>query len=190
MNRITEITLVAVAGFLSAGAQAAPVTIDFEELNIGDGGGSVLATPTLSSQRYELTGSGGPGGPFTSTKVLIGTGLHNNGSLLPKAYGGSISGLGQDGDNFHVDVTFEKADGGAFAIHSLGLFMVTDPYGWNEIRGIFAGGSLTTLLDEPVGAVDWLNLESVTFWAEGNSFARFGLDASQAVYLIWLRIND
>ncbi len=165
MNRVIAITLVTVAGFLSAGAQAAPVTIDFEEFNIGDGGGSVFDTPILASQGYELTGSGGPGGPFTSTEVLTGT---NTGGT--NAYGGTIGGLGQDGFNFHVDVTLEKADGGAFAIHNLDLFMDTDPEGWMEIRGTLAGGGLTFLLGVPVGTGDWLNLESVRFWAEGNGF--------------------
>ena len=169
MNRVKEITLVAVAGFLSAGAQAAPVTIDFEEFNIGDGGGSVFDTPILASQGYELTGSGGPGGPFTSTEVLTGT---NTGGT--NAYGGSISGLGQDGFNYAVTVQLEKADGGAFAIHNLDLFMDTDPEGWMEIRGTLAGGGLTFLLGVPVGTGDWLNLQSVTFRAEGNGFGPGG----------------
>ena len=165
MNRVIAITLIAVAGFLSAGAQAAPVTIDFEEFNIGDGGGSVFATPILASQGYELTGSGGPGGPFTSTEVLTGT---NTGGT--NAYGGSISGFGQDGYNYHVDVTLEKADGGAFAIHNLDLFMGTDPEGWTQIRGTLAGGGWVFLSGVPVGTGDWLNLEAVRFWAEGNGF--------------------
>jgi hypothetical protein len=171
MNRVIAITLVTVAGFLSTGAQAAPVTIDFEEFNIGDGGGSVLddPVPILASQGYEFTGSGGPGGPFTSTEVITGT---NTGGT--NAYGGSISGLGQDGFNVFVSVTFEKADGGAFAIHNLDLFMDTDPDGWTEISGTRAGGGLTFLSGVAVGTGDWLNLESVTFRAEGNGFGPGG----------------
>jgi len=169
MNRVKAITLVAVAGFLSAGAQAAPVTIDFEEFNIGDGGGSVYDTPILASQGYELTGSGGPGGPFTSTEVLTGT---NTGGT--NAYGGSIGGLGQDGFNFHVDVTLERADGGAFAVHDFDLFMDTDPNGWTEIRGQAAGGGVVFLSAATVGTGDWLNLASVRFWAEGDGFGPGG----------------
>ena len=161
MNRLVVITLVAIAGFLSAGAQAAPVTIDFEEFNIGDGGGSVFDTPTITSQGYELTGSGGPDGPYSSTEVI---------SSGTKAYGGTLGGFGQDGFGLGVDVTFEKADGGAFAIHTLDLIMTTDPDGWTEIRGTLAGGGLTFLSGVAVGTGDWLNLESVTFKAEGNGF--------------------
>jgi hypothetical protein len=156
--------------FILGSAQAAPVTIDFEEFSIGDGGGSILPNyPVLASQGYELTGDGGPGGPYSSTEVLTGT---NTGGT--NAYGSSISGLGQDGFNYHVNVTLEKADGGAFAIHSLDLLMDTDPEGWMEIRGTLAGGGLTFLLGVPVGTGDWLNLESVRFWAEGNGFGPGG----------------
>jgi hypothetical protein len=165
MNRVIAITLVTVAGFLSAGAQAAPVTIDFEEFNIGDGGGSVFDTPILASQGYEFTGDGGPGGPFTSTEVMTGT---NTGGT--NAYGGSLAAFGQDGFNVHVDVKLERADGGAFAIHNLDLFMDTDPDGWMQISGSLAGGGGTSLLGVPVGPGDWLNLTSVTFYAEGNGF--------------------
>jgi hypothetical protein len=151
--------------FILGSAQAAPVTIDFEEFNIGDGGGSVFDTPILASQGYEFTGDGSPEGPFTSTEVMTGT---NTGGT--NAYGGSIGGLGQDGFNFHVTVRLDKADGGAFAIHNLDLFMDTDPDGWMLITGFLAGGGGTSLLGVPVGTGDWLNLISVTFYAEGNGF--------------------
>jgi hypothetical protein len=164
MNRVIAITLVTVAGFLSAGAQAAPVTIDFEEFNIGDGGGSVFDTPILASQGYEFTGDGGPGGPFTSTEVMTGT---NTGGT--NAYGGSLAAFGQDGFNVHVSVTLEKADGGAFAIQSLDLFMDTDPDGYMQTTGFLAGGGFANL-GVPVGTGDWLNLTSVRFFAEGNGF--------------------
>ena len=161
----TTVHVVAVAAFLSSGAQAASVTIDFEEFAIGDGGGSIFSAPVLTSQGYALTGSGGPGGPFTSTEVFLGgfTGGTN-------AYGGSIGGLGADGYNYHVDVTLERADGGAFAVHNFDLFMDTDSNGWTEIRGQVAGGGLAFLSAASVGTGSWLNLESVRFWAEGDGF--------------------
>ncbi|MEJ2139915.1 MAG: VPLPA-CTERM sorting domain-containing protein [Gammaproteobacteria bacterium] len=165
MNRVIAITLVAVAGVLSAGAQAAPVTIDFEEFNVGDGGGSVYDTPVLTSQGYELTGYGGPGGPYTSTEVLIGT---NTGGT--NAYGGSISGFGQDGFGIGTGVRFERADGGAFAIHSLDMFLDSDIDGFASMTGVVGGFSRVADLSVPVGTGDWLNLQYIRWDAEGNGF--------------------
>jgi hypothetical protein len=73
-----------------------------------------------------------------------------------------------------VDVTFERADGGAFAVHNFDLFMDTDPNGWTEIRGQVAGGGLVFLSAATVGTGGWLNLESVRFWAEGDGFGPGG----------------
>jgi hypothetical protein len=164
MNRLVVIPLIALAGFLSTGVQASSVTIDFEAFNVGDGAGPY---PTvLTSQGYEISGQAAP---FTSAEVI--TGINVGGT---NAYGGSIGGIGQDGFNVFVTVTLEKADGGAFAIHDLDLFMSTDPEGWKEIRGTLAGGGLTFLSGVAVGTGDWLNLASVTFRAEGNGFGPGG----------------
>ena len=153
--------LVAALFVASIGAASA-ATIDFEEFNLGDGGGSIFDEPVLTSQGYEFSGSGGA---YLSAEVITGA---NTGGT--NAYGGYVSGLGQDGFNFAASVTIERADGGAFAIHSLDYFMESDPEGWTEIRGTLAGGGLTFLSGIAVGTGDWLNLESVTFRAEGNGF--------------------
>jgi len=147
--------------FVSVGAHAAFVTVDFEEFSIGDGAGPY---PTvLTSQGYEFTGQGDT--LATSAEVIAGNNVGGT-----NAYGGFVAGLGQDGFNYAVTITIEKADGGAFAIHDFDLFMDTDPGGWQEIRGTLAGGGITFLSSPGVGTGDWLNLESVTFRAEGNGF--------------------
>ena len=146
---------------LLIGSAAQAATIDFEEFGLGDGGGSFGTV--LTSQGYEFTGQATA--PFTSAEVI--TGANTGGS---NAYGGTTSGFGADGFGQFVTVTIERAGGGAFAIDSLDYFLDTDSNGWTEIRGTLAGGGTTFLTAVTVGTGDWLNLESVTFRAEGNGF--------------------
>jgi hypothetical protein len=156
MNRIIAVTLLAAASFLSPAIQAAPVTIDFEEFNVGDAGGLFL--PPLQSQGYDISGSV----VTVPAEILIGT---NTGT---KSFGGTVSGAtGGPGLGFTIAALFERTDGGAFAIHSLDLLLETDPLGFTSITGSLSGGGAANL-GVPVGSGDWLNLESLSFFAESN----------------------
>jgi hypothetical protein len=161
MNRIIAVTLLTAASFLSPTIQAAPVTIDFEEFNVGDAGG--LFQPPLQSQGYDISGSV----ILSSAEVIIGT---NTGT---KSFGGTASGLGQDGFGVVTEVIFERSDAGAFAVHSLDLLLTADPSGSTNTRGYLAGGGIANL-GTPVGTGDWLNLVSLSFRAEGNGFGGGG----------------
>ena len=167
MNQLTKIALIVIAaGSISITAQAASVTIDLEEFSVGDGAGpSAINEPprgtVLTSKGYDFYGQAEP--PL-SPEVITGTNTGNT-----NAYGGFVAGLGQDGFNYAVIVNMEKSDGGAFAIHDLDLFIDTDPDGWTQITGTLAGGGSADL-GVAVGTGDWLNLESVRFFAQGNGF--------------------
>ncbi len=146
---------IVVACFFAAGVQAAPVTIHFEEFNVGDAGGFFL--PPLQSQGYDISGSVAP----APAEILIGT---NTGT---KSFGGTVSGPSGPGIGFTAVILFERTDGGAFAVQSLDLLLYTDPDGSTSITGTLAGGGAANL-GVPVGNGDWLNLESLSFFAESN----------------------
>jgi len=63
-----------------------------------------------------------------------------------------------------------KLDGGAFAIHSLELLLQAEGLypGTTSITGTLAGGGAANL-NVTVGTGDWLNLQLVTFAAEGDN---------------------
>jgi hypothetical protein len=163
MKRISTFAIIAVASLLSLAVQAAPVTIDFEEFNVGDSG--IFLFDPLQSMGYDISGIflGSP----DPAEIVIGT---NTGT---KSFGGTLGGPGQDGFGLGVFVQFERSDGGAFAIHSLDLFMDTDPEGFTTISGTLAGGGAASL-GVTVGTGDWLNLEYISFRAEGNQFGLGG----------------
>jgi len=158
MNRIA---LLAALILVWAGSASA-ATIDFEEFNLGDGGGSIYDSPILTSQGYEFSGNGVP---YQSAEVISGT---NTGGT--NAYGGYASGFGQDGLNFSASVHMERTDGSAFAIHSLDMFLDSDVDGFTSLRGVLAGYSGVANLAVPVGTGDWLNLQYLELFAEGNGF--------------------
>jgi hypothetical protein len=166
MNRLLAVTIVAVISFLPPAIQAAPVTIDFEEFNIGDGPAN--STDWISSNGYEFSGTAFPG-PFPDgllAEIFIG----NSGS---KSFGASSIFNGQDGFGAFVTISMRKADGGAFAISSMDMLLQATgsplASGSTSITGALAGGSAAEL-SVPVGTGDWLNLELVTFIANGDGF--------------------
>lgn len=168
MNRLLALTLVAVSGLLSAGAQAAPVTIDFEEFNLGDGPtGSFYPYSWFESQGYEFNGNNGPCGQYGCPPEIV------MGASGSKSLGASNGFNGQDGYGAQVYIEMRKADGGAFAIHSLDLLLqgcVVDNVscgGSEYIVGTLAGGGSANLA-VPVGTGDWLNLQYVQFVAGGD----------------------
>jgi len=156
--------LIAAVLLLGCGSvQAAPVTIDFEEFNVGDG--PAHDGDWISSNGYEFTGTSFPG-PFPDgnlAEIFIGDSGSNS-------FGSSVFFPGQDGFGGLAYVSMRKADGGAFAIHSLDLLFQTDSSsGFTVIRGTLAGGSVVDISDA-VGTGDWLNLELVFFTANGDGF--------------------
>jgi len=159
MQRLVTILVV----FLFATAtQAAPVTIDFEEFNIDDstgGGATGNQLPPLQSQGFDIAGSL----VFDPAGIFIGT---NTGT---KSFGGTISGFGQDGFGVASFVSFTRSDGGPFAIYSLDVLLQSDPEGVTSISGMLVGGGSANL-GVSVGTGDWLNLEALSFRAEGNQF--------------------
>lgn len=168
MQHITAITSMAVAGFFALTTQAFAITIDFEEFSLGDGPSSLSAP--LVSNGYEFLGSSTPG-PIPDgilAEIVTGTG----GTNALQAFSGWG---GQDGFGAQAFVSMSKADGGAFAIHSLDLFLAgcAGPFlgcsGSESITGTLAGGGAADLTGA-VGTGDWLNLQVVTFAATGDGF--------------------
>lgn len=154
------ITIIALVSFT---ANAAPVTIDFEEFAIGQGG--------IASGGYQFSGGGGSGAvcpcEWTSAAVVNG----NSGS---KSWGASFFFPGLDSFGSGSYVVMQKTDGGAFAIHDLDLFFQTDSYGgYTSIVGTLAGGGAANL-SVAVGTGDWLNLKEIQFTAYGDGFGLGG----------------
>jgi hypothetical protein len=174
MRHIVYSVFFALAGLLSFSAQAAPVTIDFEEFSIGDGPtGSMGTYDWFQSQGYEFNGGNGPCGQYgCPPEIFIG----DSGS---KSLGAINGWAGQDGFGAEVFVSMRKADGGAFAISSLDL--VLEGFISTSIIGTLAGGGAADL-SVSVGTGDWLNLELVTFSAEGGN-SGFLNEAGAAVEL-------
>jgi hypothetical protein len=146
----------------AAATQAAPVVIDFEEFNLGDsagGGATGNQWPPLQSQGFSVSGFL----VFDPAEIVTGT---NTGT---KAFGGTVSGFGQDGFGVASQVSMQRSDGGAFALYSLDLLLQADPNGITRVSGLLAGGGSANL-GVPTGTGDWLNLEAVFFSAEGNQF--------------------
>ena len=79
-----------------------------------------------------------------------------------------------------VTISMRKADGGAFAISSMDLLLQALgghlSSGSTSITGALVGGGAADL-SVPVGTGDWLNLELVTFIANGDGFGFGGLTA-------------
>jgi hypothetical protein len=166
--------LVAAAVFFSFApvVQASTVTIDFEEFSIGDGPANI--DDWINSKGYEFTGTAWPGPYPDGQLATIYTGESGSKSLGASAYDPGLDGYGAE-----AQVSMRKADGGAFAIHELDFFILTDPFGgggslWGELAG---GGSAS--LTSPVGTADWLNLQEVTFYAYGDGYGLGGLTSIQ-----------
>lgn len=167
MNRAIAIVLIMVVGFFAAAAQAVAVTIDFEELTIGDGPASIA--DWVESGGYEFSGSATPG-PWPDgylAKVFTGdTGTNS--------FGVNTWFVGQDSYGALATVAMRKADGGAFALHSIDLLLQTDPYGGSiSYSGTLEGGGAANL-STAVGTGDWLNLVLVDFTAYGDGFGLGG----------------
>ena len=152
--------------FVLSSAQAAPVTIDFEEFSLG-----TSSVGPFVSKGYEFWGSSFPGPIPDGLPAEIVTGTSGTNSL--EAFNGWG---GQDGFGATVSISMTKEDDGAFAIHSLDLLLAGCAggggggcFGSESITGTLAGGGAADL-SVAVGTGDWLNLVSVGFSASGDGF--------------------
>ena len=144
-------------------ANAAPVTIDFEEFTVGD-----TFDGWFSSQGYEFIGGASPGCTQFGCPAEIVTGVSGSNSL--QAFSGFF---GQDGFGAEAGISMRRVGGGAFAIQSLDLVLEgcagggASCGGSESITGTLFGGGAADL-SVPVGTGDWLNLERLNFEAEGD----------------------
>jgi hypothetical protein len=140
MSRLVAITLVTVSGFLSAVAQAAPVTIDFESLTAGD-----------------VTGPDVDGFSYFSTD---GFDFEVKGGL--EDIGGNQYAAAISSGNFHeppAAVEFSRTDNNPFALLDLDILQCQGTCTiWGSING---GGSISTSDVNTLGTGDWLNLNYV-----------------------------
>jgi hypothetical protein len=81
----------------------------------------------------------------------------------------SLTGLGQDGFGAIVSLQLQRSGGGAFALYSFDFYSDVDAGGYSSISGQVLGGANADL-SVAVGTGDWLNLQSVQFYANGNGF--------------------
>ena len=144
---------------------AGTVTVDFEEFNVGDGGGS-FGVGMVTSEGFVFSGGGGPpGAPVITDPASIG--MLSNGS---KAFGASIGGIGQDDFGPRVFISISREDGGAFGILSADFSLsATGPGEQTTISGTLAGGGVADL-SGAIGTGDWLNLEQLSLYAETGGF--------------------
>jgi hypothetical protein len=149
MSRLVAITLVTVAGFLSAVAQAAPVTIDFESLTAGD-----VTGPDVDGYSYFST----DGFDFE-----VKGGLEDIGG---NQYAAAISS-----GNFHeppAAVNFSRTDTNPFALLDLDILQCAGTCTiWGSING---GGSISTTDVNTLGAGDWLNLSGVEIFGTQTTY--------------------
>jgi hypothetical protein len=136
MERTIAIILFAMAGFFSVGAQAAPITIDFE--SEAPGTPAPLTIDGFTFVNGEVTDFSGDKKFFSSASGICN--VFQCGPL--------IIGLTRD-------------DGGAFAF--FGADVLTDSASGLEmyaVEGIKVGGGFA---EGPIGSSDWLNLTHVRF---------------------------
>jgi hypothetical protein len=161
MSRLIAITLVAVAGFLSTGAQASPVTINFEAGTV-DYFNYGAFDSTVGSQGFEVTGSSFAVGDSPDPAEIY-TG--NNGTSV---YGASACCVQQDGYSPAANFNLKRADGGAFALYSVDFYGEYPDPGYTSIIGVMVGGGSVHLSSTAMGTGGWLNLERVQFYSGGN----------------------
>jgi hypothetical protein len=139
MSRLLVITLVTVAGFLSAVAQAAPVTIDFESLTAGDvTGPDIDGFSTFSTDGFDF---------------LIKGGLGDS--------GGNQYAAGSSSGNFHEPeayIELSRTDNNPFALLDLDILQCGGIGTCTIWGGINGGGSISTTDVNALGTGDWLNL--------------------------------
>ncbi|MCP4831206.1 MAG: hypothetical protein GY886_03200 [Gammaproteobacteria bacterium] len=162
MNQAIAIMLFTVAGFLSAGVQAAPVTIDFEAGTVdyfNYGWGPIGST--VGSQGFEITG-----GSFSVGDGPEGADLYtgNNGTVV---YGAEACCSAQDFHSPRAYFNLERADGGAFALYSVDFYGEYPDPGLTRIIGDVVGGGSVSSSSTALGTGGWLNLESVDFYSGG-----------------------
>lgn len=147
----------------SGAVQAAPVTIDFEEFEIGTFTRSVESIiPPLQSKGFDITGYA-YAFPYYPDPLRIG------GDSLDKGLAGSASGIPQyDGYGSSVFFSLNRSDAGAFALYDFDFN--TNNNGMTRVEGKLVGGG-TVDLSTALGTGGWLNLESVSFWSEGSGQA-------------------
>ncbi len=159
MNRVIAIKLVAVAGFLSAGAQAAPVTIDFEEFSVPQ---DFPGVTTVQSQGFDIYGQAV--GLFGPEDVFLKTGA--NGTVV---FGGYVESHSQDSFGPEVRFVLTRTDDSAFALYSTD-FLASGPTSIGEIYGRTSDNQIINLTGAALGTDLWLNIVEATFIVRGDGF--------------------
>ncbi len=148
MNQAIAIMLFTVAGFLSAGVQAAPVTIDFEEVPPG-------YYSVLISKGFKVRGHLFDDGLYSAD---VGSGFNGSNTIGGYAYGNFCDG----GVCSNVSVYIELDGGGQFALYDYDVFSslgsnIRVTAVTHDNPGAFQ------LLSDPVGTGDWLDVTKVKF---------------------------
>jgi len=155
----------AVLTILATVAQAAPVTINFEEFSA-----QPVANPTtLQSQGFNISGGGSEGtNGFAAMALKTGA----NGTLV---FSGDAKGIPLDGFGPEVAFTLERSDGTAFALYSVDF--MGSGVGTGSIFGYTDDGRTITndanyFFYEYVdfGTADWLNITGAQFLVRGDGF--------------------
>jgi hypothetical protein len=148
MTRIIAVTLLAAASFLSPAIQAAPVTIDFEE--VPDGEYFELISKGFKVSSFIFDDGGYAAG--------VATGFNGSNTIGGYAYGNNCDG----GVCSSVSITIERDGGGQFALYDYDAFSsLGSSIGVSAIL-LDNPGAFQTLSD-PLGTGDWLNITKVSF---------------------------
>ncbi len=147
--------------FVLGSAQAAPVTIDFENNSYTTVGNDVF------SKGFKF--SGATAGPSNFEYASVGTGAGPNHSFGVGDSGGDICNSG--GCNF-AGVSFRRDDGGAFALYSLDYELEGID---SSLRGLTMDNQ-TVSISTPFGTGGWLNLKSVSLDASTPDYFPYTSD--------------
>jgi len=159
MSRLIFVVLL----FTSAAANAATVTLDFEEFDLNDGF-SYGPGAWMPYGDYEFDGGAadsfaGPG--IESAVIHYGNNLNGSRAFVAS------------GDLGWAVVWMRRTDGGTFSIESFEAAMIPGDSGYTGITGTLTGGGAADL-SAPVGTGDWLNLIELKFEAGGPGFPTSG----------------
>ena len=164
---ISKLVAGVIALFVFTGAQAATVSIDFEDRTVGEVAGFGVAGPWTGQPPLEVNGFNfftQGADPFQGCCAEGGILIGDN---TTKVLGIQWAGTSLDGFQPITQVRFERVDGTDFALNSMDIF--ADSSGSFSFTGTgFLDGVAVADLSTAFGSGGWLNVDFVVLEIVGN----------------------